>query len=229
MMTENTVAGPKVGREVDHLRQLVLQMGGLSEGILEKALQSLWTRDPELAGRVAADDLAIDRLDVEVDHAVMQTLALLSPVARDLRQVLAVKTMATDLERVGDLARNIAGCATRLASASAPVEIPARLRSLASDCQRVLSRSLQAFADLDVAQARSVLADDDAIDEEEDQIIRDCISALDAAPSSARQEIDFIFVAQSLERIADHATNIAEEVILAAEALNVKHLEKLSN
>jgi phosphate transport system protein len=227
MMTENTIAGPKVGREVDHLRQLALQMGGLSESILEKSLQALWNRDAALARTVAHDDLAIDRLDVEVDHAVMQTLALLAPVARDLRQVLAVKTMATDLERVGDLARNIAGCAERLAARD-QIEIPTRLRSLASDCQRLLSRSLQAFADLDATQARSVLEDDDAIDEEEDRVIRDCIQTLDTSPGLARQEIDFIFVAQSLERIADHATNIAEDVILATEALNLKHFEKLS-
>lgn len=228
MMTENTNSEPKVGREVDHLRQLALQMGGLAEEILEKSLQALWGQNASLAKEVRTDDLAIDRLDVEVDQAVMQTLALLAPVARDLRQVLAVKTMATDLERVGDLSRNIAKCAVRLAERD-QAEAPPRLRALAADCQRLLSRALQAFADLDVKQARSILSDDDAIDTEEDLIIRERIEILSNAPGLAQQEVDFIFVAQSLERIADHATNIAEEVILAAEALNVKHLEKLSS
>lgn len=228
MTNDTTTAGPKVGREVDHLRELALQMGGLSESILEKSLQALWTQNPTLAIEVNQDDVAIDQLDVDVDHAVMQTLALLSPVATDLRQVLAVKTMATDLERVGDLARNIAKCAIRI-SERGDIEIPVRLKTLATDAQRLLSKALQSFADLDVGEARTVLAEDDAIDAEEGEIIRNRIEVITQNPRNASQEIDFIFVAQSLERIADHATNIAEDVILAAEAQNVKHFEKLSN
>ena len=148
----------KTGREVDNLRQLALRMGGLAEGILDKSLRAVWGRDAGLAGEVVDDDLEIDRIDVEIDAAVLSVLALRAPVASDLRQTLAIKTMATDLERIGDLARNIAGCAGRLAERQ-PVTPPSLLRELASDTRRSLGRALQAFADLDGELARTVLVD----------------------------------------------------------------------
>ncbi|MBW2426628.1 MAG: phosphate signaling complex protein PhoU [Deltaproteobacteria bacterium] len=218
----------KVGREVQQLRQLALRMAGLAEAILDKSLRSAWTRDGALAGDVTADDLEIDRLEIEIDQSVLNVLALQAPVASDLRQVLAIKTMANDLERVGDLARNIAGCAQRLGE-RAPIDPPAMLRSLAQDCQRTLSRAIQAFADLDTELARAVLAADDAIDATEDRVIRQAITQIHSEPSFSEQVIDLIFIAKSLERVADHATNIAEDVILAAESLNVKHEEKLAH
>lgn len=218
----------KIGREVETLRQLALRMGSLSEAILEKSLRAIWSRDPSLADAVVADDLEIDRIDVEIDQTVLNLLALQAPVASDLRLVLAIKTMATDLERIGDLARNIAGCAKRLAD-RAPIDAPTDLRNLAVESQRVLSHAIKSFADLDAEKARGVLADDDEIDQAEDEVIREAIKRIHADPSRSDSEIDFIFIAQSLERVGDHATNIAEDVILAAESLNVKHLEKLSS
>ena len=217
----------KTGREVDNLRQLALRMGGLAEGILEKSLRAVWNRDPTLAGEVIRDDLAIDRIDVEIDAAVLSVLALRAPVASDLRQTLAIKTMATDLERIGDLARNIAGSASRLAERP-PITPPTILRELADDSRRLLGRALQAFADLDGNLARTVLREDDEIDEIEGRVIRASIDRIEARPDASRQEIDLIFIAKNLERVADHATNIAEEVILAAESVNLKHAEKLA-
>jgi phosphate transport system protein len=202
-------------------------MGGLAEAILDKSLRATWDRDARLASEVASDDLEIDRLDLEIDHAVLNVLALQAPVASDLRQVVAIKTMATDLERVGDISRNIAGCARRL-SERAPIALPPMLRALADDSQRVLSRALQAFADLDSDRARDVLNADDAIDAAEDRFIRAAIAEIKQHPDLSEQEIDLIFIAQNLERVADHATNIAEDVLLAVEALNLKHVEKLS-
>lgn len=217
----------KTGREVDNLRQLALRMGGLAEGILDKSLRAVWNRDAHLAGEVAGDDLEIDRIDVEIDSAVLNVLALRAPVASDLRQTLAIKTMATDLERIGDLARNIAGCAARLADRH-PITPPSLLRELADDSRRSLSRALQAFADLDGDLARTVLGEDDDIDEIEGRVIRESIGRIQAQPAASRQEIDLIFIAKNLERVADHATNIAEEVVLAAESVNLKHAEKLA-
>ena len=169
----------KTGREVDNLRQLALRMGGLAEGILDKSLRAVWNRDQALAEEVDADDLEIDRIDIEIDAAVLSVLALRAPVASDLRQTLAIKTMATDLERIGDL-------------------------------------------------ARAVLGEDDDIDEVEGRVIRESIGRIQTEPTASRQEIDLIFIAKNLERIADHATNIAEEVILATESVNLKHAEKLA-
>jgi phosphate transport system protein len=222
-----TTTQMKTGREVDQLRQLALRMGGLAEEILEKALRSAWRRDATLAQSVVEDDLEIDRLDVEIDQAVLNTLALRAPVAIDLRQILAINTMATDLERVGDLARNIAGCARRLCERE-PVAPPAELRTLAEASQRALSESLGAFADLDVARARSVLSSDDEIDAIESDVIRSAIARIQSDPATSGQQIDLMFIARSLERVGDHATNIAEHVVLAAESKNLKHQEKLS-
>ena len=219
---------PRIGREVDGLRQLALRMGGLAEGILEKSLRAVWNRDSVLAEEVVDDDLEIDRIDVEIDAAVLSVLALRAPVASDLRQTLAIKTMATDLERIGDLARNIAGSATRLAERD-PVAPPALLRELADESRRSLGRALQAFADLDTDLARTVLGEDDEIDKVEGRVIRESIDRIQASPSASQQEIDLIFIAKNLERVADHATNIAEEVILATESVNLKHAEKLAD
>ena len=218
----------RTSREVDHLRDLVLRMGGRAEGILDKSLLAVWNRDPRLAEEVIREDLEIDRLDLEVDGAVLNVLALRAPVAIDLRQTLAIKTMATDLERIGDLARNIANSAQRLAE-EPPMAAPPLLRTLADESRRVLNRAIQSFADLDAALARSVLGEDDDIDQAEDRVIRESIARLRVDPSVSRQEIDIIFIAQNLERVADHATNIAEEVVLATESVNLKHTEKLSN
>lgn len=217
----------KTGRDVDQLRQLALRMGGLAEEILEKALRSTWRRDAALADAVMADDLEIDRIDVEIDEAVLNVLALRAPVAIDLRQVIAINTMATDLERVGDLARNIARCARRLCERE-PVSAPAELKTLAEACQRALSESLGAFADLDVARARSVLAADNEIDSIESEVVRGAIARIQADPATSSQQIDLMFIARNLERVGDHATNIAEHVVLAAESKNLKHREKLS-
>jgi phosphate transport system protein len=209
------------------LRRKLLRMGSLAEGILEKSLRALWARDAALAREVAKDDLEIDRLDVEIDEGVLRLLALQAPVANDLRHVVAVKMITTDLERVGDLARNIAKCALRLAS-QPEASFPAKLRDLADESKRLLRESLDSFTDFDVAKAEAVLREDDVVDESEGQVIQQAIRALGENPALAPQEVDFILIAKHLERVADHATNIAEDVILAAQARNVKHAEKLA-
>ena len=217
----------KVDRDMGTLRDTVLRMARLSEAILDKSLQSVWKRDDGLSREVKVDDLEIDRLDVAIDDAVLRVLALDAPVASDLRLVVAIKALATDLERVGDIARNIAGCARRLAK-EREIGLPPELHSLADDSRAALRNAIQAFSDLDADLAREVLRADDAIDEKEDQLIRDAIDHLADAPETTPQQVDLIFIAQHLERIGDHATNIAEEVVLAAEATNLKHLGKLS-
>lgn len=216
----------KVERDMGTLRDTVLRMARLAEAILDKSLQAIWERDPSLSAEVKEDDLAIDRLDVEIDETVLRILALDAPVASDLRFVVAIKSIATDLERVGDIARNIAGCARRL-SAESEIGLPPELHSLADESRAALRNSVQALADLDPDAARGVLQADDKIDEKEDQLIRASIDRLEDVPGETRQQIDVIFVAQHLERIGDHATNIAEEVVLAAEATNLKHSQKL--
>jgi phosphate transport system protein len=213
-------------RDISGLRELLLRMGSRAEAILDKALRAAFGRDAELAKEVERDDLEIDRLDLAVDESVLRELALQSPVAVDLRQVIAIKSIATDLERVGDLARNIAGSARRL-GAGTPMELPPDLEHLGRKTQRALRRALDSFAELEPEAAQSVLEGDDELDGLEDEIVRRAIEAIGSEPSRASQLVDIILIAENLERVGDHATNIAEDVILVAEAKNVKHAYKL--
>lgn len=215
-----------VERDLEALRELGLRMGGLSESILGKALEAVSRRDGPMAEEVERDDLAIDRLDVEIDEAVLEVLALQAPVARDLRAVIGVKSLATDLERVGDLARNIAKSALRLAERP-KVDVPARLEELADESRRQLRLALDAFASGDTEAAQRVLSGDDLIDEHESTVVREATRDLQRRPEISPQEIEFILIAKNLERVADHATNIAEEVVRIAEAKNLKHAAKL--
>jgi phosphate transport system protein len=212
---------------LENLRHKLIRMGSLAEAILTKALRAVWERDASRAREVRIDDLEIDRLDLAIDEAVIRALALQAPVADDLRSVIAIKMIASDLERVGDLARNIAKSALRLVERPA-VEFPPKLRQLANDAQRLLRDALDSFSDRDADKAALVLRADDEVDEEQDVVIRAAIAEIGSRPEITSQEVDFILIAKNLERVADHATNIAEDVILVAQARNVKHADKLA-
>jgi len=212
---------------IEQLREDLFRMGGRAEAILDKALRAVWERDAQLAEEVSKDDLAIDRLDVAIDEKVLKALALQAPVAEDLREVLAIKMIATDLERVGDLARNIAKSARRLAEKPA-LAFPATLTTLSRAAQAALRRSLDAFARSDPDLARLVLDEDDEIDRHHDEAIRTLVRRLEEGTGAISEHVDAIQLAKHLERVADHATNVAEDVILVAEARNVKHAAKLA-
>jgi phosphate transport system protein len=211
---------------LEDLRQTALRMGSLAEAILTKSLRAVWERDSRLAAEVKDDDIEIDRIDVAIDEGVLRTLSLQTPVANDLRMVLAIRTMATDLERVGDLARNIAKSALRLCERP-PIAFPPGLEDLADQALRVLGDALDSFTETDAAKARAVLAQDDAIDLAEDHVVQIVIAEAGAHPELTPQEVDFLMIAKHLERVADHATNIAEEVIFLTEARIVRHAAKL--
>jgi phosphate transport system protein len=209
------------------LRETLLLMGSRAESILDKAVRAVLERDAGLAAQVSQDDIEIDRLDVAVDEAVLKALALQAPVAADLREVVAIKMIATDLERVGDLARNIAKSALRL-SRRLDVPIPAELARLAASAKGVLRSALDAFSQADPRAAHRVLGSDDEIDHAQDEVIVEEIEQISSHPDMASPAVDIIFIAKNLERVGDHATNIAEDVILVAEARNVKHAAKLA-
>jgi len=209
------------------LRGELLRMARLSEEILQKSLAAVRERDAAAAQQVLQDDLAIDRLDVEIDKKVLHLLATQAPVADDLRRVMAGKMVANDLERVGDLARNIAKCAMRLCSGDS-ASAPERLLRLGEQSRQLLHRAVQSFEQDDSALAQQVLRDDDQVDRDQDQVVRAAIEEIALHPEASSQSVDFVLIAKHLERVADHATNIAEYVILATEARNVKHADKLS-
>jgi len=215
-----------VQKMLEPVRQQVLRMGHQAEAILEKALRSVWERNVRLAEEVAIDDLSIDRLDIEIDRAVLEFLALRAPVAQDLREVIAIKTAATDLERVGDIARNIAKGAIRLCELAA-VSPPSSFEVLADSSRRALMNALLSFANYDAVLARAVLASDDKVDADEEETFRVVLREIRDHPEESEQEVHFMLIAKNLERVGDHATNIAEDVILVVESLNLKHAEKL--
>jgi phosphate transport system protein len=213
--------------ELQALRERALRMGALAEAILAKAWRAIRDVEPELAVEIRHDDLEIDRLDVEIDEQVLKILALQAPLAHDLRQVIAVKTMATDLERVGDLARNIAACAVRLAEG--PREpLPPAITQLADETIHMLRDALDAFADLDPEKARRVIGDDDRVDEDEARLFAEVLRSAQSRPEALGRSIELILVGKHLERVADHATNIAEDVVLVTRAENLKHAAKLA-
>jgi phosphate transport system protein len=216
-----------IDSHIEGLRQLLFRMGGRAEAILDKALHAVWERDLRLAEEVLADDIEIDRLEVAIDEAVLKALALQAPVAEDLREVLAIKMIATDLERVGDLARNLAKIAKRL-SAQSELPLPATVTTLARAAQGALRRALDAFSRSDPDLARVVLGEDDVVDRVQDEVVETMLRELGSHPEAASQQVDVIMLAKHLERVGDHATNIAEDVILVAEARNVKHAAKLA-
>lgn len=208
------------------LREQVLRMGAHSEAILSKSLRALREKNVALAVEVKQDDLEIDRLDLAIDKGVLNALALQAPVAADLRTILAIKMIAHELERIGDLSRNIAKSAIRIAERP-EVVISDRLDDLSAKAQATLRAALDAFSHNDPRQAEFVLATDDEIDRLQDEVIQFELSQIPAQPENALQAIDIMQVAKNLERVGDHATNIAENVILMAEARNVKHADKL--
>jgi len=210
------------------LRETLLRMASRAEAILEKSLRAVWDRDLQLARQVQQDDLEIDRLDIEVDDKVLKALALQAPVAGDLREVVAIKMIANDLERIGDLARNIAKSGERQ-TATARVPVDDRLTQMARNTQQLLRMAIDAFSAADPNAARAELARDDEIDDEEDAIIGAAMRSLPVKPDAASETVDVILIAKNLERVADHATNIAEDVILISEARNVKHAAKLGH
>jgi phosphate transport system protein len=208
------------------LRQSALRMAALAESILARAIASLRDRDVELAARIDAEDLEIDRLELEIDDAILAELPRWAAVKDELRMVLAVKSMIVDLERVGDLARSIARSGARLAALE---ETPwaARLEPLEDAAAGLLRAALDSFQELDPDLARSVIDGDDAVDELHAGLVRELIGALGKHPECAAQLVHLLLISEGLERIADHATNVAEDVILVTEARSVKHAQKL--
>jgi phosphate transport system protein len=213
---------------IEELRRKILRMAALAGAILDKANRVVRERDRRLGEQVLSDDLEIDRLDVEIDEVVLRALALQAPVAEDLRTVVAAKAIAIDLERIGDLAKNIAKSGMRLAERS-DTRIPERLEPLQAEAVQMLRAALDCFQATDAEAARRVIRADDHVDELQDQLVKALIKEIEAHPELAPQTVDVILIAENLERVADHATNIAEDVILVAEARNVKHAAKLES
>jgi phosphate transport system protein len=210
--------------ELRDLRHRVLAMGGFVEKQIADAMQSLVSRDVAAAKLVIERDKTVNRMDVEVDDLCLRLLALHQPAAKDLRLITTALKITTDLERAGDIAENI--CERAIELTEEPqlkplIDLP-RMAALA---QGMLRQSLDAFVREDVDLALKVCHDDDEVDLLTSQLFRELISFMMEDPRTITRAMRLIFVAKYLERVADHATNIAEMVIFMVKGKSIRHLD----
>ena len=201
--------------DIGQLRGLISQMGGLAEEAIAKAMQALTRNDLELADQVRAEDKRIDALEAEVERLAVQIIALRAPMAVDLREVVAALKIAGLVERIGDYAKNIAKRLPMIDGEHRiePISILPAMGRMASEMVREV---LDAFAARDFAAAMRVVESDTALDDFYDSIFRTLVTYMVENPRTISQVAHLLFVAKNLERIGDHAANVAEMVYFAA-------------
>ena len=197
-------------------------MGGIAEEQVRTAVKGLVDRDYALIDQVLVGDDPLNSLHIEIDNRCFTLLALYQPMAADLRTIVAAVKINTDLERVGDLAVNIAEAARRYV-AHAPVKKLIDIPRMATIAQTMLRDALDAFVRRDTELAQQVLNEDDRLDALKTQIFRELLTYMLQDPSTIEPALDLILVSRHLERIGDHATNVAEDVIFIVSARDVRH------
>jgi len=208
--------------ELQALKNRLLNMGALVEERVHQAIQALMERNPESAEVIVRGDQEVNALQIEIDDRCLKLLALQQPMASDLRLITAAMKINADLERIGDQAVNIAENAIKMFAAP-PLKPILDLARMAEMAERMTRESLDAFVRRDPALAREVLAQDDAVDQLKDTIFRVLLTYMMADTSTIERALALILISRNLERIADHATNIAEDVIFLVEARDVRH------
>ncbi|MBI3669053.1 MAG: phosphate signaling complex protein PhoU [Acidobacteria bacterium] len=209
-------------RDLDELKERLLWMGGLAERAVHQSIHAVLDADPRLAQKVLEEENAINELQIEIDDRVVRLLALHQLMAADLRFVLAVSRINSDLERIGDQAVNIAQGAQRILrhpQVKPYVDLP-RMSELA---EQMVRDSLNAVVRRDLDLAKTVLSRDDQVDALRDQIFRELLTYMMGDSSVVFPAFELILVAKNLERIGDHATNIAEDVIYLVAGKDVRH------
>src|SRR5437667_7513903 len=208
--------------ELEQLKTRLLEMGGLAEEQVRLAIKGLVERDAALIDRVLAGDEPLNALHIEIDGRCFTLLALYQPMAIDLRAIVAAVKINTDLERVGDLAINIAEAARRYA-AQPPIKKLIDIPRMAAIAQTMLRDALDAFVRRDTDLAQQVLNEDDKLDSLKTQIFRERLTCLLQDPGTIAPALHLIAISRHLERIGDHATNVAEDVIFMVSARDVRH------
>jgi phosphate transport system protein len=204
------------------LHERLLEMSALVEGNIGRSVESLISRDEAAALQVLTDEARVNALEIEIDDHATRLLALHQPVARDLRYITAALKINTDLERIGDLATTIARRSLSLMR-QPQVSTLCDLPLMARLAQAMLAQSLRAFVNRDAELAREVLSSDDAVDTLRDTNTSELIAQMHQEPGKIESAVDLIFIVRSLERIADHATNIAEDVLFLVRGVDVRH------
>lgn len=209
-------------KSLDDLKEKLLVMAGMAEQAIQRAVEAYRTRDLSICDLVDRSELAINRYEREIDQVSLDLLAMEQPMAVDLRFILAVIKINADLERVGDSAVNIIERVRDLQAysvADLPVDIP-RMANLAGGMVR---KALQSFIEADAEMAKSVLSMDDNVDKLNEKIYFTLLNVMRDEPEHAPQALNALVIARSLERVADHATNIAEDVIFWVRGFDVRH------
>ena len=210
--------------DLETTRTRVLQMGGLVEAQILAAIQAYSTGDASLVTQVIENDTRVNGYEVAIDSACGQLLVRRQPAAVDLRMVIAISKIVTDLERIGDEAAKIARMAKRLHEGGAhhAQRFPS-IRHAAEIAVKMLRRALDSFARLDIAVATEVLREDSEIDDEFRSVLRQLITYMMEDPRTISSGLEIVWVAKAIERIGDHAKNIAEQVIYIVRGTDVRH------
>jgi phosphate transport system protein len=208
--------------ELEGLQTRLLEMGGLAEERVRASIDGLVSREVSLIDRVLRGDEPINELHMEIDNRCFKLLALHQPMATDLRAIVAAVKINVDLERVGDLAVNIAEAARRYVT-HPPVKKLIDIPQMGDIAQAMLRDALDSFVRRDTHLAQQVLNEDDRLDGLKTQIFRELLTYMLQDPATVEPALDLILISRHLERIGDHATNIAEDVIFMVSALDVRH------
>jgi phosphate transport system protein len=211
--------------ELQELRNHLLEMGGLVEKQIADAIRALVERDDEFARLIIERDRTVNRMEVQIDDLCLRLLALHQPAARDLRLITTALKITTDLERAGDMAENI--CERVLELCREPqlkplIDVP-RMAAIAQD---MLRQSLDAFVREDTELALQVCHQDDEVDQLADQLLRELLTFMLEDPHTISRALRLIFISKYLERLADHATNIAEMVIFMVKGKSIRHMDR---
>ncbi len=211
--------------ELQELRHLVLEMGGFVEKQVADAMRALVERDDDFARLIIERDKTVNRMDVQIDDICLRLLALHQPAARDLRLITTALKITTDLERAGDMAENIAERVIELCrepQLKPLIDLP----RMAAIAQGMLRQALDAFVREDADLALQVCHQDDAVDQLTDQLLRELLTFLMEDPHTISRALRLIFISKYLERLADHATNIAEMVVFMVKGKSIRHLDR---
>lgn len=214
-------------QSLDDLKEQLLVMAGLAEQAIQRSIEAYRVRDLSICDLVSRSEIAINRLERDIDQAALDLLAMEQPMAIDLRFILAVIKINADLERVGDSAKSISDRVRQMeqmAVAELPVDIP-RMATMAAAMVR---KSLQSFIEADAEMARSVLTMDDAVDSMNRAAYKSLTKVMEEQGHLAPQALNALMISRALERVADHATNIAEDVIFWVQGADVRHHKSMN-
>jgi len=213
-------------KELGNLREMVLRMGGLVERMTHRAIQALVERKIEMLAEVQAMETQVNRLHVDIDEACLEMIALRQPAAADLRFITAAMKINTDMERIGDQAINIAESAEFLLTVP-PVKPLIDIPRMADIAKEMLRDSLDAFVKKNERLAYETIRKDDQVDQLKDQVFRELLTYMMSDAGTIERSLSLILVSRHLERIADHATNICEDVIFMTKGKDIRHQDLL--